>query len=201
MNSTAAENRASFEERITPWFAPSDRDLIISVYNFSKDGHRPQRRKDGSRYFEHPRHVALLVMDRFGCMQPAVICAALLHDVLEDVDGCSPERLERMFGKEICQIVVRVTKNPKQGYYDRLIRFGEWPELLVKLCDQLHNLHNLGTGTTPEWRRKQCLETRDRYYPVFDRLARITPADYHAEIVRAIEEIKVLVEAGLAQTG
>ena len=190
------ENRASFLAVITPLFAPSTVRRIMSAYDRSKEKHRYQKRKDGERYFEHARFTALILIVVLGCVDPDLICAAFLHDTIEDT-RCTPEELEQLFGERVCQIVVRLTKKPKDGYAERLLTYGEWPELMVKLCDRLHNLRTMGEGTSPGWRKKQYLETRDVYIPIFENLLDQAPRRYTKNIVAALEEVKQRVTAGL----
>jgi (p)ppGpp synthase/HD superfamily hydrolase len=109
-----------------------------------------------------------------------------------------PKQIEQLFGERACQIVVRLTKKPKDGYDKRLLKYGAWPELMVKLCDRLHNLRTMGEGTNPEWRCKQYLETRDVYLPIFERLLVEAPARYRSTITIALQEVKQYVEHGLA---
>ena len=194
---TNREYRASFLARITPLFAPSTVRRIMNAYERSKEKHRYQKRKDGERYFEHPRAVALILIDELACIDPDTIYAALLHDTIEDTT-LTPEEIEQLFGERACQIVVRLTKKPKDGYDKRLLKYGAWPELMVKLCDRLHNLRTMGEGTSSGWRKKQYLETGDVYIPIFENLLDQAPRRYTKNIVAALEEVRQRVTTGLA---
>lgn len=190
------ENRSSFLARVEPLHAPSIKRRIMLAYDRSKENHRHQKRKGGDRYFEHPRAVALILIDELGCIDPDLICAALLHDTIEDT-RLSAEEIEQMFGERVCRIVVRLSKVPKEGYHERLEKFGEWEELMIKLCDRLHNYRSMGNGTTPEWRRKQYLETRDIYIALFERIPELAPVRYRTAIRRAVDEIISRTRQGL----
>ncbi len=198
---TAHENRAAFMARIVPLHAPSTVRRIMAAYDRSKENHRSQKRKGGERYFEHPRGVALILIDELGCIDADLMCAALLHDVLED--AClvgapfTAEGLEELFGERVCRIVVRLSKIPKEGYHDRLARFGTWEEFMVKLCDQLHNLRSMDKGTTPEWRRKQRLESREVYVPLFGQLTDLVPLCYRKQVEYAVREVIERVDPSL----
>lgn len=187
------ENRVQFLARVEPLFAPSIVQRIEAAYDYAKNYHRAQTRKSGDRYFEHCRHTALILIDTIGCAEPDLICAALLHDTLEDT-RLTAAHIEQFFGERVCQIVVRVTKKPKVGYVERLLKFGEWPELLVKLCDRLHNLRTMGEGTTAEWRQKQCLETKEKYLVLFERLHAAAPVRYSSAIASARAEMCHLIQ-------
>lgn len=193
---TTIENRTSFLARIEPVLAPSDQLLVMTAYDFSKEYHRLQERRDGTRYFEHPRATTLILIDEIGCIKPKMVCASFLHDAPEDTE-LSARDIESYFGKRVCEMVLRVTKNPKEGYVERLLKFGEWPELLVKLCDRLHNLRTMGAGTTPEWREKQYRETKEKYLVLFERLRELAPVRYTAAISLAIAEIEQHIRHGI----
>lgn len=190
------ENRASFAARLNALHAPSTVRRIMMAYGDSKENHRHQRRKGGDRYFEHPRAVALILIDELNCIDPDLICAALLHDTIEDT-RLSAEEIEQVFGGCVCEIVVRLSKVPKDGYHERLMKFGTWKEIIIKLCDRLHNLRSMGNGTTAQWRRKQYLETRAIYFPLFKMLTKNAPERYRPGIDRAIKEIRSLTTQGL----
>jgi hypothetical protein len=77
------ENKDSFLDRLSErqW---EDRETIMHAYDLSKIAHRNIYRDSGERYFEHPRQVALILMDECKISNPAIISTALLHDAMED---------------------------------------------------------------------------------------------------------------------
>ena len=87
--------------------------LILKAYNFAKSKHDDQKRLSGESYIIHPVHVAAILSDIN--LDDATICAALLHDVVEDTD-VTREELENEFGKEISDMVDGVTKLGKLQY-------------------------------------------------------------------------------------
>ena len=81
----------------------SDSKLIRKVYNYAKAHHEGQLRKSGEPYIIHPVQVAY-ILSTLG-LDDSTICAALLHDVVEDTD-ITKQDLENEFGKEIADMVV-----------------------------------------------------------------------------------------------
>lgn len=78
--------------------------LILKAYNFAKSKHNDQKRLSGESYIIHPVHVAEILSNIN--LDDATICAALLHDVVEDTE-VTREELENEFGKEISDMVDR----------------------------------------------------------------------------------------------
>ena len=88
----------------------NDTTLILKAASFAAHKHRNQRRKDAdaSPYINHPLGLARVLSEEGGITDPATICAALLHDTIEDTDT-TPEELELEFGTEIRALVQEVT--------------------------------------------------------------------------------------------
>ena len=164
------ENKETFMARLRPMLAPSELRKIELAYILTKDGHRSQTRKqlglDGQpiRYFEHPRSVAIVVMDECKIYSPSFIITALGHDLLEDSE-MTPELLEDCFGAEVTKWIKSRSKVPKEGYYERLKAYGSWQAMFIKLCDRLDNLRDM-EGCDDGFKRKQCLETMQSIYPL-----------------------------------
>ena len=79
-------------------------ELITRAYHLAKQAHNGVRRLSGEPYMMHPLSVARIVVKEIG-LGSTSICAALLHDVVEDTDYTA-EDIERMFGAKIASIVV-----------------------------------------------------------------------------------------------
>ena len=92
---------------LIPDIKEKDRNLIEKAYNFAKKAHDGQLRKSGEPYFIHVFYTAYNLAD-LG-MNPTVICAGFLHDVLEDTP-ITEEELTKEFGEEITSLVKGVTK-------------------------------------------------------------------------------------------
>ena len=115
--------------------SPAEVRLIEQAYRFAACAHRGQRRKSGDPYLSHPVAVATTV-SRLGADVPT-ICAALLHDVVEDT-GCGADELRGQFGEEITRLVLDV----QQPYSPDATR-GDRRVLTIKLADRLHNMQTL----------------------------------------------------------
>lgn len=87
---------AGFEQEVGARFETDQVERIMAAYKTAKWAHRHQVRDGGGRYFEHVKIVALLLL-RLGVKDADVICAALLHDVVEDCDTLSAADIERYF--------------------------------------------------------------------------------------------------------
>jgi (p)ppGpp synthase/HD superfamily hydrolase len=201
------ENKESFRARLRPYFSPSDQLDIQLAYCLAKFGHRAQLRKElvegqPARYFEHVRRVSIIMMDEMMIMDRDMIIASLLHDAIEDTDDLTPELIEHSFGSDVVSMIRLLSKVPKEGYHERLMSTPHWKVLAIKACDRLDNLRSLMVpGTELEFQKKQIKETKECYYPLFDKLLRICPHNYldnvssiRDEIRRVTERCSVLIE-------
>src|SRR5574338_1238344 len=85
------ENKETFQARVRPYFSPSEQLDVKLAYCLAKFGHRAQTRKEltegkPTRYFEHVRRVAIVLMDEMKVINRDMIIAALLHDSVEDTN-------------------------------------------------------------------------------------------------------------------
>jgi (p)ppGpp synthase/HD superfamily hydrolase len=181
------ENREAFFRRLEPFFAPSDVMDVQVAYTLAKSGHRSQIRKekDGSgnpvRYFEHPRRVALILIDEVRIVDKEMVVCALLHDGVEDTREVTPRMLEHLFGPDVCRIVQTLSKAPKEGYLDRFMASTDWRPYVIKACDRLDNLRSLQQAELG-FRRKQVEETKTKLFPLFDRMTFLAPEVHRGRI-------------------
>ena len=91
----------------------TDLRLVSKAYNYALSYHGDQKRKSGEPYIIHPLNVANILAGL--SLDTATVCAALLHDVVEDTKA-TREDLIKEFGKEITEIVDGVTKLQKLQY-------------------------------------------------------------------------------------
>ena len=155
-----------------------DLAAIRRAYVFANERHAGQFRKSGEPYIDHPLNVALLLLD-LG-LDDATLCAALLHDVVEDTETTT-EELRSRFGNEIAELVDGVTKlgNIKFSSMEEeqaenlrkmlLAMSKDIRVMLIKLCDRMHNMRTLG-NMTPQKQREKSLETMEVYAPIAHRL-------------------------------
>ena len=145
----------------------SDLTLLLKALAFAAHKHRDQRRKDAgaSPYINHPIALADLLVNEGGITDVEVLCAALLHDTLEDTDT-QPEELLDAFGARVARIVGEVTddKNLKSEERKRL-QVEHAPKLsfeakLVKLADKTCNLRDIVVRPPAKW----DLQRRREYF-------------------------------------
>jgi guanosine-3',5'-bis(diphosphate) 3'-pyrophosphohydrolase len=142
--------------------------LLLKVLRFASEKHRHQRRKDKERspYINHPIDVAERIWNRGGYHEVNAVCAALLHDTVEDTDATF-EEIEGLFGKEITDIVREVTDDkslPKASRKQAQIDHG--PHLStgarhIKLGDKTSNVTDVCRSTPPDWSEERCNEYLD----------------------------------------
>ena len=85
--------------------------LVQKAFNFAREAHRNQTRKSGEPYIIHPIAVALIIANELQ-LGAAPVCAAFLHDVVEDTP-CTDETIQQEFGEDVAFLVKVVTKKKK----------------------------------------------------------------------------------------
>ncbi len=156
----------------------ADVGAIMKAYVFSAKVHAGQLRKSGEPYLSHPLAVAALMAEMH--LDVASICAALMHDTVEDTSA-THEQITQLLGPEVAALVDGVTKINLLAATSQTARQAESLRkmilamasdirvLLIKLADRLHNMRTLGF-MTPEKQRAVAQETRDIYAPMAHRL-------------------------------
>lgn len=200
------ENRETFFARVEPFFPPSVMRDIQLAYYLAKHGHRSQVRKEINskgqpcRYFEHLRRTSINLMDVARCMRSEMIIAALLHDSIEDTRDLTPELIEHTFDTDICCLIKTLSKKPKEGYLERLHMCKDWRVLMLKACDNLDNERSLTTPGTYDSKEehiafieKEIRKTTIDYYPIFDKMLDMVPAEYLMGANRLRDEIRKTV--------
>ncbi|MFA7488056.1 MAG: bifunctional (p)ppGpp synthetase/guanosine-3',5'-bis(diphosphate) 3'-pyrophosphohydrolase, partial [Lysobacteraceae bacterium] len=160
-------------------YLPEDQvDLVYQAYRLGALAHDGQYRKSGEAYITHPVSVAMLLTE-LG-MDVETICAAILHDVLEDTP-IERERIAAQFGETVAELVDGVTKLDKVRFSSRqeaaaesfrkmlLAMARDLRVILIKLADRLHNMRTIG-AMAPDSRRRIARETLDIYAPIAQRL-------------------------------
>ncbi len=171
-----------FQDLLTAYLASKHRkriEVITKAFTFAKQAHRGIRRRSGEPYILHPIAVAKIACSEIG-LGSTSICAALLHDVVEDTEY-TVEDIGNLFGDKIAQIVDGLTKISGGIFGDRasaqaenfkkllLTMNDDIRVILVKIADRLHNMRTLGS-MMPNKQYKIAGETLYIYAPLANRL-------------------------------
>jgi len=151
---------------------------VRRAYEFGAKMHAGQNRSSGEPYIYHPLAVAKILAEMR--LDATTLCAAILHDVIEDTP-VGKEEIARLFGRDVAELVDGVSKFQKvegmsgaerQAENVRKLLLAMAQDLrviLVKLADRLHNVRTLD-GVEPAKRRRVSLETLEIYAPIAQRL-------------------------------
>lgn len=154
-NEEEAISRA-FQDILDIYLASQHRkkvELITKAFNFARQAHKGVRRQSGEPYIMHPLAVARIVCAEIG-LGSTSICAALLHDVVEDTDY-TVEDIRNLFGEKIAMIVDGLTKisggvfgmqasEQAENFKKLLLTMSEDIRvILIKIADRLHNMRTL----------------------------------------------------------
>ena len=173
---------AAFQDVLDGYLASNHRkkvEIIKRAYKFAKEAHSGIRRRSGEPYILHPIAVAKIASQEIG-LGSTSICAALLHDVVEDTDY-TVEDIEQHFGAKIAQLVAGLTKISGGIFGDKasmqaenfrkllLTMSEDIRVVLIKMDDRLHNMRTLGS-MAPNKQYKIAGETLYIYAPLAHRL-------------------------------
>ncbi|MBQ9068192.1 MAG: bifunctional (p)ppGpp synthetase/guanosine-3',5'-bis(diphosphate) 3'-pyrophosphohydrolase [Eggerthellaceae bacterium] len=173
------EERFADLQRITSaYLSDEDEALLARAYEFASAAHEGQKRKSGEPFIAHPIEVAIILADLR--MDAETLCAAILHDTVEDSD-VTLDQVEELFGEAIAQLVDGVTKitrievgtlSDEQAQTIRKMFVAMNKDIrvvVIKLADRLHNMRTL--SSLPEDRRIfKARETMEIYAPIAHRL-------------------------------
>ena len=143
----------------------TDLATFVKAADFAARKHRFQRRKDevASPYINHPIAVANVLATEADISDPVILCAAVLHDTIEDTETTDTELIQ-IFGEQITQIVLEVTDDkslPQQ--VRKQLQIEHAPHLsdrakTVKLADKICNLRDTATAPPIGWTTARCRE-------------------------------------------
>ena len=182
MNQDAQMIEAAYRRLVDTYLDSPHRkkvDLVEKAFNFAREAHEGVCRLSGEPYIMHPLAVAQIVCGEIG-LGSTSICAALLHDVVEDTDY-TVEDIRNIFGPKIAQIVDGVTKisggifgsqasAQAETFKKLLLTMSEDIRvILIKISDRLHNMRTLGSQL-PAKQKKIAGETLYIYAPLANRL-------------------------------
>jgi guanosine-3',5'-bis(diphosphate) 3'-pyrophosphohydrolase len=137
---------------------PNPLAALVQAVAFAADKHRNQRRKDAeaSPYINHPIALANLLANEGSVQDVTVLCAAVLHDTIEDTETTADE-LRALFGEQVASVVLEVTDDKSLGKAERKQLQIEHaahcsPQAkLVKLADKICNLRDLLASPPADW--------------------------------------------------
>lgn len=147
---------------------------VLDAYEMAESVHEFQKRPDKTPYFWHPSRVAKICVTELYQYDPNIICAALLHDALEDSHVLTPEIIELNFGSYTSYLVQKLTKDIKaegamkewveREYIEKLMLASEDARML-KLADRLDTYRCLEFNVKKN-PIKYIMETTEHYFPL-----------------------------------
>lgn len=178
-NVPQADNWRVLRNTCAGYLAEEALSKVDAAYAFAAQFHQEQRRRSGEPYINHPVEVALILAKDLR-MDEDPICAALLHDTVEDTSATLGD-LSELFGPVVAELVDGVTKltsievssmDEKQALNLRKMFLAMSKDIrvvIIKLADRLHNMRTLA-ALKPDRRVFKARETMDVYAPLADRL-------------------------------
>ncbi len=169
---------ALIEEHAHDAIEPVDKARVAEAFRFSCERHADQQRKSGEDFITHPVGVAKICAGMR--LDTDTICAALLHDTVEDTSACLDD-VRSAFGEEVCQLVDGVTKltgitfqsrdeQQAENYRKMMVAMAsDIRVILIKLADRLHNMRTL-EGLPKQKQIEKAKETLDIFAPLAHRL-------------------------------
>ncbi len=169
---------APLTEMLSAYLGEADIKRVREAYRFSDEAHLGQFRSSGDAYISHPIAVAEICASMK--LDGNAICAALLHDVIED-QGITKQALLDKFGQQVADLVDGLSKLDRLQFRDSqeaqaenfrkmlLAMARDVRVILIKLADRLHNMRTLG-ALAPAKRRRIARETLEIYTPIAHRL-------------------------------
>ena len=167
------------EETVRGYNPSANFQQIRQAYDFARDLHGPQLRKDGSPFVTHPLAVAQIVAEELHLDSESIV-AALLHDTIEDTEA-THEQLAKLFSPTIADLVEGVSKLTRVHYTSKeeeqmenlrkmlMAMSKDIRVILIKISDRLHNMRTM-EYQTPEKQKQKSFETMEIYAPIAHRL-------------------------------
>jgi GTP pyrophosphokinase len=151
-----------------------DDPALSKAIGLARQVHAGALRDEGTPYVSHPMRVALILLDELGVSDRVLVCAAVLHDVIEDSPTVTYDQLLSQFGPSVAGTVRCLTDEFKRSglpraerralYLARIAR-AEADCLIVKVCDRIDNLRSLAYTTDVEKRSRMMRETETILLP------------------------------------
>ncbi|MCL4524028.1 MAG: bifunctional (p)ppGpp synthetase/guanosine-3',5'-bis(diphosphate) 3'-pyrophosphohydrolase [Acidobacteria bacterium] len=169
---------AELLEKLSHGRSAESLDLVRRAYDFAAEQHQSQVRQSGEPFMSHPIEVAHILADMK--LDSTTVCAALLHDVVEDTK-IPIEKISESFGPDVARLVAGTTKISRLEFLTPETRQAENVRkmllamvddvrvVVVKLADRLHNMRTLHF-LPEESQQRIARETLDIYAPIAHRL-------------------------------
>ncbi|MBI2663716.1 bifunctional (p)ppGpp synthetase/guanosine-3',5'-bis(diphosphate) 3'-pyrophosphohydrolase [Candidatus Woesearchaeota archaeon] len=163
--------KREFLAEVSSYNSKADIDKIAAAYDFAEAAHKGQKRESGQDFFQHVKECAYMVATMK--LDTDAICAALLHDILEDTKT-KPNAIEKKFGADVLQLVQGVTKEAGAAMQQQraeslrkmlLATAKDVRVIMIKLADRLHNMRTLKYLPQPT-QQKIARETLEIYVPI-----------------------------------
>ena len=176
--SDVTERYRNLEAVILENYPGADLSRVRAAYDYARKAHGTQMRMDGTEFITHPLAAAEIVAE-IGLDEDS-LCAALLHDCIEDT-GATRADIEKLFGKDVADIVEGVTKLTRVQYTSKeeeqmdnlrkmlIAMVKDIRVILIKIADRLHNMRTM-EYQAHEKQREKALETMELYAPIAHRL-------------------------------
>ena len=167
------------EDTVRAYNPSANFQQIRQAYEFARDHHGTQMRKDGSPFITHPLAVAQIVAEELH-LDSESIEAALLHDTIEDTEA-THEQLAKLFSPTVADLVEGVSKLTRVHYTSKeeeqmenlrkmlMAMSKDIRVILIKISDRLHNMRTM-EYQTPEKQKQKSFETMEIYAPIAHRL-------------------------------
>lgn len=147
---------------------------VLKAYEYANDHHKGQLRQSGEPYIIHPLTVCYILAQLHA--DEDTLCAALLHDTLEDTDS-TYEEIEELFGHDVAVLVDGVTKISKMNFTTKEEEISANARkiitsittdiriIIIKLADRLHNMNTL-EFKKPHKQKENAIETMEIFVPI-----------------------------------
>ncbi|MEW9898286.1 bifunctional (p)ppGpp synthetase/guanosine-3',5'-bis(diphosphate) 3'-pyrophosphohydrolase [Chitinivorax sp. PXF-14] len=165
-------------DKVSAYLKPEEVHQLEVAYHFAARAHHGQFRKSGEPYITHPVAVAGILSEWF--LDSQALCAALMHDVMEDT-GVTKLEIAEQFGKQVADLVDGLSKLERLEFQTKedaqaenfrkmlLAMARDIRVILIKLADRLHNMRTL-EAMNPEKQKRIARETMEIYAPIANRI-------------------------------
>lgn len=182
------------EEQLYPRLDSEAIALVRKAYETAEAAHDGQTRDEGTPYIIHPLRVAVSLVEEIGVHSPELVCAALLHDVIEDSD-VTRDQIAGTFGERVATVVWLLTKlegTSLQDYLAAIEDAADTGAALVKLCDRLDNLRFLARSPRTEKIRRYIATTEELYLPLAARMNQYLHSELRSALASAAAHLAAL---------